>query len=245
MLKAVIFDLGGTLVHYESASANLLGLNRRGVAALYRHLSANGHIAIPEAAVFSTITSHVMTEWQSAIASGRGGSVEAPLKAALAELGISLSDAKWDAARRAFYVPIQQAAKPRQGVRRTLQALRDQGRTLALLSNTFWSADIHDEDLARFMLLDFLPTRLYSCDTGWLKPFPEAFHTALTALGIEPNEAVYVGDRLKTDIEPARKIGLWGVLVRNSFREEPLEDVMPDAVITELPELIKLLERRP
>jgi putative hydrolase of the HAD superfamily len=245
MLKAVIFDLGGTLVHYESASANLLELNRRGFAALYRHLSANGHVALPEAAVFGAITSHVMTEWQSTIASGRGGSVETPMRVALAELGIALSDADWHAARGAFYVPIQQAAKPRQGVRGTLQALRDQGRALALLSNTFWAADIHDDDLARFNLLDFLPTRLYSCDIGWLKPHPEAFHMALTSLGIEPNEAVYVGDRLKTDIEPARKVGLWGVLVKNSFREEPLEDVMPDAVIAELPELIRLLERRP
>jgi FMN phosphatase YigB (HAD superfamily) len=61
---------------------------------------------------------------------------------------------------------------------------------------------------------------------------------------VEPNEAVYVGDRLKTDIEPARKVGLWGVLIKTPFREEPLEEVMPDAVISELPELVKLLEHR-
>ena len=53
-----------------------------------------------------------------------------------------------------------------------------------------------------------------------------------------------MGDRLKTDVEPARKLGLWGVLIKTPFRAEPLEDVMPDAVISELPELVKLLEHR-
>ena len=245
MLKTVIFDLGGTLVHYESATANLLELNRRGFAALYRHLSTKGHLSLPETTALNAITSYVMTEWQTALASGRGGSVEAPLKEALAQVGVSLSDDEWKAARAAFYTPIQQAAVPRPGVRDTLQALRDQGRVLGLLSNTFWASDIHDDDLVRFGLFDLLPIRLYSCDIGRLKPHPEAFQIALSALGVKPHQAVYVGDRIKTDIEPARKIGLWGVLIKTPFRQEPLGDVMPDAVISELPELIKLLERRP
>jgi putative hydrolase of the HAD superfamily len=244
MLRAVIFDLGGTLLHYESASADLRELNTRGFAALYHYLSSNGRTAVPEAAVLNAIASHAKAEWQAALASSRGGSVETPLKAALAELGISLSDVEWQAARRAFYAPIQEAAEPRQGVRPTLQALNEQGVALGLLSNTFWAGDIHDEDLARFDLLDLLPTRLYSCDIGRLKPHPEAFQMALTALEVEPNQAVYVGDRLKTDIEPAREVGLWGVLIKTPFHEEPLEDVMPDAVISELPELARLLEHR-
>jgi putative hydrolase of the HAD superfamily len=244
MLRAVVFDLGGTLLHYESASADLRELNTQGFAALYRHLSSDGRRAPPEAAFLNAIKSHVMAGWQTALASSRGGSIETPLKVALAELAISLSDDEWQAARRAFYAPIQAAAEPREGVRATLQALKEQGVALGLLSNTFWAADIHDEDLARFDLLDLLPTRLYSCDIGRLKPHPEAFHMALAAVGVEPNQAVYVGDRLKTDIEPAREVGLWGVLIRTPFREEPLEDTMPDAVISELPELAQLLEHR-
>jgi putative hydrolase of the HAD superfamily len=244
MLRAVVFDLGGTLLHYESATADLRELNKRGIVALYRYLLANDRTTLPEATVLNAITSHLMEEWRVALASLRGSSVEAPVKAALAELGITFSDDEWHAARRAFYAPIQQAVEPRQEVRHTLQALKEQGMALGLLSNTFWAGDIHDEDLARFDLLDFLPTRLYSCETGQLKPHPEAFQMALTALGVEPNQAIYVGDRLKTDIEPARKVGLWGVLIKTPFREEPLEDVMPDAVISDLSELVKLLGRR-
>lgn len=244
MLRAVVFDLGGTLLHYESATADLRELNKRGILALYRYISANGRTALSEATVLNAITSHLMEEWRVSLASFRGSSVEAPVKTALAELGITFSDEEWHVARRAFYAPIQQAVEPREEVRHTLQALKEQGVALGLLSNTFWAGDIHDEDLARFDLLDLLPTRLYSCETGRLKPHPEAFQMALTALGVEPNQAVYVGDRLTTDIQPARKVGLWGVLIKTPFREERLEDVMPDAVISELPELFKLLEHR-
>jgi putative hydrolase of the HAD superfamily len=244
MIRAVVFDLGGTLVHYESATADLLALNKQGFAALYRHLSANGRVALPKAVFLTALKSQVMAEWQAAMASLRGVSVEIPLKVALAQLNVSLSDDEWYAARQAFFAPIRQVAEPRPGAQQTLQALKGQGMALGLLSNTFWAGDIHDADLARFGLLDLLPTRLYSCETGRLKPHPEAFQMVLTALGVEPNEAVYVGDRLKIDIGPARQVGLWGVLIKTPFREERLEDVMPDAVISELPELIKLMEHR-
>jgi putative hydrolase of the HAD superfamily len=244
MLKAVIFDLGGTLLHYESAEADIVELNKRGFAALYRYLSANGQVTLPEATFLTAVTSRAMADWRAALDSLRGASVETPLKAALAEMDISLADDEWQAARRAFFAPIRQTVVPRKMARYTLQALKERGMALGLLSNTFWAADIHDADLARFGLLDLLPTRLYSCDTGRLKPHPEAFQMALAALGVEPNEAVYVGDRLKTDVEPARKVGLWGVLIKVPFRDERSESMLPDATISELPELISLLERR-
>ena len=44
MLKAFIFDLGGTLLHYETAAADLVELNRRGFTALHHHLSAKGQV---------------------------------------------------------------------------------------------------------------------------------------------------------------------------------------------------------
>ena len=68
MLRAVVFDLGGTLLHYESASADLRELNTRGFAALYRYLSSNGRTDVPEAAFLDAIKSHVTTGWQAALA---------------------------------------------------------------------------------------------------------------------------------------------------------------------------------
>jgi putative hydrolase of the HAD superfamily len=244
MLRAFIFDLGGTLLHYGSAEADLLELTRRGLAALYRHLIAKSERVLTQTDFLTAVTPHVMAEWQAASAALRGSTVETPLKAALDELGFSLGDNQWRAARQEFFAPIQSAVEPRKQARQTLQTLQERGMALGLLSNTFWAADMHDADLARFGLLDLLPTRLYSCDIGWLKPHPESFRMALAAIGMQPNEAVYVGDRLKTDVQPAREAGLWGVLIKTPFRDEQLRGVMPDAIINELPELIGLLEQR-
>jgi putative hydrolase of the HAD superfamily len=244
MLKAVLFDLEGTLVHYDSAHANLKELEKRSIVALYRYLASNGQMALTENTFLTALRSRMEAEWQRALASQRGGSVETSILAALADLGLSFAEYEWQAARQVFYGSVHQAAEPRQGARQTLQTLRDRGIALGLLSNTFWAADVHDADLARFGLLDLLPVRLYSCDIGRVKPHPKAFEMALTALGVEPNETVYVGDRRETDVEPARRLGLWGVLITVPFRHEHSDKIMPDAVIAELPELIKLLELR-
>ncbi len=244
MLKAVLFDLGGTLVHYDSAHASLKELEKRCIVALYRHLATNGQMALTEDTFVTALRSRAEAEWQMALASQRGGSVETPILAALADLGLSFAEYEWEAARQVFYGPVHQAAEPRQGALQTLRTLRERGIALGLLSNTFWAADVHDADLARFGLLDFLPVRVYSCNIGRIKPHHEAFETALTALGVEPNETVYVGDRLETDVEPARRLGLWGVLITVPFRHEHSDKIMPDAVIAELPELIRLLEPR-
>lgn len=244
MLKAVLFDMGGTLLHYETEQADIVELNRWGFASLYRYLSASDRLALSEESFLMAVNSRAVSSWQSALASFRGGSVETSIRATLSDMGLALTDAEWQVARQEFYAPIREVVRPRVGARHTLKALADRGVILGILSNTFWAADIHDADLARFGLLDFLPTRLYSCDINRLKPHPETFEIALAAMGVEAHEAVYVGDRLKTDVEPARQVGLWGVLIRVPFRDEESEETMPDAMISELPELIRLLERR-
>ena len=182
MLEAVIFDLGGTLLHYESATADLAELNRRGFSALYRYLAANGQMMLPEMTFLEAVGSRVVAEWRAAQATLRGTRMEISLRAVLTDLGVSLTEGEWRAARQAFFAPIHKAAVPRKAARHTLQALARQGVALGVLSNTFWAADIHDADLARFGLLEFLPIRLYSCDIGRLKPHPEAFQMALDAL---------------------------------------------------------------
>jgi len=46
------------------------------------------------------------------------------------------------------------------------------------------------------------------------KPDPEPFHTALDALGVDPNGAVHVGNSLEADVAGARAAGLQSVWVR-------------------------------
>ena len=87
-----------------------------------------------------------------------------------------------------------------------------------------------------------LDVRLYTSELPRMKPHPSVFEVALAELDVmEPERAVFVGDRPWDDIHGARSVGLRTVLRRN--RAVPGYDVEPDAVIDELGELPAILER--
>lgn len=48
---------------------------------------------------------------------------------------------------------------------------------------------------------------------GWMKPQPAAFLFALEELELSPEEVVYVGDRMETDIEGAKGVGMRTILI--------------------------------
>lgn len=63
-------------------------------------------------------------------------------------------------------------------------------------------------------LLKFFQWPEVSATMGVAKPHPLFFRIILDSLGVKPEEAVMVGDRLDHDIFPARKLGLWAVQVQ-------------------------------
>lgn len=65
------------------------------------------------------------------------------------------------------------------------------------------------------------------------KPAAAYFHSALELLGVEPSQAIMIGDDIRGDVEGAQRAGLKGVLVRSGkFRPGDLElGVTPDAIL--------------
>jgi putative hydrolase of the HAD superfamily len=248
-IRTVLFDLGGTLLHYHDPQHGdpkrpFRRVTLLGVRAVLAQAS-NGSGA-PSFEMMTAIVDRHIGEAARALAStGSGGSVETPIRAALAEMGYPLDDAAWAGLRPVYYAQIEPTVTPREGVRETLQALHESGHRLGLVSNTWWSADFHDAHLARYGLLNLLPVRLYSCDLPHTKPHPAIFKTALERIGADAGEAVFVGDRLDNDVKGAQDAGMRAVLIRLSYEtgEDTAPDgVIPDAIIDELPELPAALE---
>jgi HAD superfamily hydrolase (TIGR01662 family) len=76
--------------------------------------------------------------------------------------------------------------------------------------------------------------------TGLRKPDPGAFTSACEALGVEPTEAIMVGDRIDIDIAPAKALGMATILFRTGrHRRQQARDPghTPDAVVTDVHEL--------
>lgn len=94
---------------------------------------------------------------------------------------------------------------------RVLDAVRRAGLRTAAISNT---EDGRLEELMRLVgLAERFDFMLDSFVVGVRKPDPAIFRLALERMGLEPRDAVYVGDSYGHDALPALALGLGAVLV--------------------------------
>ena len=115
---------------------------------------------------------------------------------------------------------------------RVLDAIHAAGLRAAAISNT---EDGRLEELMRLVnLADRFDFMLDSFVVGLRKPDPAIFSLALERLGLEPPDAVYVGDSYGHDALPALALGLGAVLV------DPL-DLHPDSVCPRVSSLGELI----
>ena len=91
------------------------------------------------------------------------------------------------------------------GALAVLEALRDGGRLVAVVSN--WDTRLRPI-LAALGVLDRVDVAIISGEIGLEKPDPRIFHAACGALSVAPAQALHLGDSLRADVEGARGAGL-------------------------------------
>ena len=110
---------------------------------------------------------------------------------------------------------------------------------LAVITNG--PSDLQRRKLAVAGIDARLPLVFISGEVGYGKPDPRIFEHALAKLGIEPDEALMVGDRVNLDVAGARAAGVHAVwLNRNARKNET--DIAVDYEIASLSELTALLD---
>lgn len=92
----------------------------------------------------------------------------------------------------------------------SLQKLRDAGLRLGVVSNSDGRVD---QALQAAGLRKYFDVVIDSALVGVEKPDPRIFHAALEALGVAPEEALYVGDLYEVDVVGARAAGMDAVLL--------------------------------
>ena len=107
----------------------------------------------------------------------------------------------------------------------------------ALVSNFY--GNIHTV-LEEFGLAGMFSDVIESAVVGVRKPDPRIFILGVNALGVEPDEIVVVGDSFTKDIVPAKKAGCHAVWLKGEgWTDERQDESLPDAVITELSQLLR------
>jgi putative hydrolase of the HAD superfamily len=96
-------------------------------------------------------------------------------------------------------------------------------------------------DIRHFGLDAYFDDYIFSTDVGLRKPHPKIFKIALSNLGVDAAEAMYVGNSIVQDIKGAKGVGMKAVLKRSGYC--PYEDgVTPDHTVTALSEVDDLIE---
>ncbi len=93
--------------------------------------------------------------------------------------------------------------------RTTLQTLQEHGKKLGLITNG--SVARQRQKLEFLGISSVFDTVLISESEGVRKPELEIFHRALERCGVEPGEALFVGDHPEVDVAGARRAGLVAV----------------------------------
>jgi putative hydrolase of the HAD superfamily len=244
IIQAVLFDLGGTLLHYEQPPENTFeAMNGRALRAFLKVAMQRGtKVADPDLAARAVARMAAALE-AKAKRTLYSNQAETVVREGLEAVGVRIDEPAFDEAMRAYYDVISAAVTPLEGdTAAVLRHLTEQGRVLGVVSNTLWAPEVHDSDLERFGLLDYLPVRVYSSRAGYLKPDERIFRQALDRFDVAPAEAVFVGDKLDADIVGPQKIGMRAVLLASPWRKEESDEVTPDARIDALDELPGLLD---
>ncbi|RMF86153.1 MAG: HAD family hydrolase [Nitrospinota bacterium] len=118
-----------------------------------------------------------------------------------------------------------------------LAQLRARGYRLGLLSN-FDHAPTARQLLHRYGLAPLFDVIAISVELGWRKPKAETFLHVVEALGIRPEEGVFVGDNWKEDILGAAAVGLTPVWINRKGQPVPAERPASLHVIRSLGELL-------
>lgn len=127
-------------------------------------------------------------------------------------------------------------------VRRCLDELRRQDRKLGIVSNSKSEARVR-ELLGRAGIADYFPVVVSSGTEGVAKPDPEIFRRAVDRVGVSAVQSFYVGDLPQTDAVAARRAGLESVWLNRAGTG--LGDDPPEITsLTELPRWIRRVEDR-
>ncbi|RPJ23959.1 MAG: HAD family hydrolase [Chloroflexi bacterium] len=240
-LRAVIFDLGGTLM-YERASWD--SITAQADEALTNYLREQGmelnlstfprefrkrldqYFRKREKDLLETTYSFVLRDVLTD--KGYGDVSETILRNALDRL-FAVTQTNWAL---------------EEDTPSTLQKLEEDGYRLGLVSNAGDDQDV--QQLAeRFDISQYFDFILTSAACSYRKPHPRIFELALSNWYFLPTEAVMVGDNLDADIRGAKSAGLYAVWISRRAGQQNGDPpaVQPDASLSTLNELPALLDR--
>jgi putative hydrolase of the HAD superfamily len=197
LTRAVVFDLFETLVDYDDTRSREFG------------------------AEVARLCGREPEEFQRVWREGRPARETGPMAPYLSSLGIE-ADAMHDflELRRSF--TREMLGRPRTGAVETLRKLRARGLLTGLITVCSEDAVYVWPETPFAGLFD---AEVFSCSCGLRKPDPRIYELACGKLGIQPGEAMFVGDGANDELAGAERIGMRAILVHRPGEEPAWPEV--------------------
>jgi putative hydrolase of the HAD superfamily len=221
MLDAVLFDWGDTLMQFVYSPDLVSAGHRAGLAAI-------GRDGLPQA---DEVTERFREEYEPLFwVPGTIEEIEYPglVRRLLADFGVEISDDELGRYLEAEHLAWDPARILAAHTHPLLESLRAQGLKLGLVSNAFDPGWLLHRDLQQMGLEERLDFSVFSSELGVRKPHPAIFRRALEALDVEPERALFVGDRLYEDVRGAAELGMTTVQALWFRADEHSDGAEPD-----------------
>jgi len=233
-LEAVIFDFGDTLLRFDFDEDVWLDCLR--VTLREADLPVDAAEAVRDdlrgrmAELYGDPDEHAELDWVQAVTEAmlRWGPPRSP---EVVRAAIAAGDRGWAAARHLHPEAIS-----------LLKAIRERGLKIGILSNTPDPPDLWLDNLAADGVAEHVDAVVLSSQLGRRKPAPEIYRAALDALGLEPENALFVGDRVREDIQGPAALGMRTCLV-TYFRVDEGDHALADAVAASPAEVLAAVDR--
>jgi len=210
MIKAVLFDLFGTLVDNPTNAE---------VSQLHHEV----------ASVLGVPAEDYAKGWKATFqerAQGKHGSVAKSIAAAATMNGGSINQEALPRAVEIRYEFTRGWLTPRKDALLTVTELKKRGLKIGLLSNC---TDEVPEIWPSLNIASMFDEPLFSSQERLRKPLPEFYHRALERLNVVASECLYLADGDNGELAAAKKLGMPVVMIRpfdllNDYRQDPEED---------------------
>ena len=226
-IRAVLFDLGGTLVDekdfdgwVETARRFYLDLDPDSL----RHAFLEVEAEVDSLAPSISREDRLIDFWRRTLSRAAGKDVD-------------------ERTTKKFMSAVRESDRPvhlYSDARRCLDILKGEHRALGVVSNSTSEAGVR-RILDRVGILDYFERVVSSGTEGVEKPDPEIFRRALARMHVRATEAMFVGNLAQTDAKGAEVAGLYGVWLNREgfgYGEDPPEITS----LIELPLMVRKAE---
>jgi len=237
-MKAVIFDLGHTLIDYYHDWA---GPEERIVSRLFKlSQDTGGRMQEPDfrRSVLATLSHNRDRKSRDMM--------EIPLSTVLENLmgaaGCRVDEGLVQDGLEVFYEALKEDRTLVPGTIEMLERVRDRGCSVGLIYDVAWGlpSEYPLRDMRHFGLDRYFDDMIFSSDVGLRKPHPRIFKMALFNLGVEKESSMYVGNSLQFDVRGAKSVGMKAVLKKSGYFQ-PDDSIVPDHTVDDWKELDELL----